>query len=184
MNSINLLITLLLIASANAFAPCTKYHRRPISLNARRVGGELATTNVPANALKGVLSAGLTLSVLMSTVAPAHASYSAFTAREADWNTRMAKKEITISSARSLKAQLNELVPENMNGQRQLFCPNGESSAVTPLQENRCGDRLATVSVFGRQQDVAGNSIPVGQGTTIASGLGQGDTAFPKYFSK
>jgi len=110
-------------------------------------------------------------------------TYLSFSARENDWNQRMVNKEIHISSARSLKAQLNELVPENQNGQRQLFCPNGESSAVTPLQENRCGDRLATVSVFGRDNDVVGNSIPIGTGTTIASGLGKsGETAFPSYF--
>ena len=40
------------------------------------------------------------------------------------------------------------------------FCPNGPSSNVSPLMENKCGDRLAAPSVFGRTDDIAGNSIP------------------------
>lgn len=37
---------------------------------------------------------------------------------------------------------------------------SGPSANVSPLMENKCGDRMATPSVFGRQDDVLGNSIP------------------------
>ena len=41
-----------------------------------------------------------------------------------------------------------------------MFFFSGPSANVSPLMENKCGDRLATPSVFGRQDDVLGNSIP------------------------
>lgn len=41
-----------------------------------------------------------------------------------------------------------------------MFCPNGPSAAVSPLMENKCGDRLAMPSVYGRTEDISGNSIP------------------------
>ena len=41
-----------------------------------------------------------------------------------------------------------------------MFCPNGPSSAVTPLMENRCGERQALPSVYGRSDDAMGNSVP------------------------
>jgi len=67
--------------------------------------------------------------------------------------------EIKISSSRSLKAQLNEIAP--MNSERaKIFCPNGPSSNVSPLMENKCGDRMAIPSVYGRTEDTVGNSIP------------------------
>ena len=31
--------------------------------------------------------------------------------------------------------------------QAEIFCPNGTSSNVSPMMENKCGDRLATPSV-------------------------------------
>ena len=46
-----------------------------------------------------------------------------------------------------------------------IFCPNGPSAAVSPLMENKCGDRQAMPSVYGRTQDTMGNSIP-GFGST------------------
>ena len=67
--------------------------------------------------------------------------------------------DIKVSSARDLRNQLREIVPQNSEGSK-IFCPNGPSSAVSPLMENKCGDREATVSVFGRTQDTVGNSIP------------------------
>ncbi len=41
-----------------------------------------------------------------------------------------------------------------------IFCPNGASAAVSPLMENKCGDRQALPSVYGRTEDAMGNSIP------------------------
>ena len=41
-----------------------------------------------------------------------------------------------------------------------IFCPNGPSAAVSPLMENKCGDRQALPSVYGRTEDAMGNSIP------------------------
>ena len=47
----------------------------------------------------------------------------------------------------------------NTEGSR-IFCPNGPSASVSPLMENKCGDKMALPSVYGRTQDVVGNSIP------------------------
>jgi hypothetical protein len=72
------------------------------------------------------------------------------------------------------------------NESNKLFCPNGPSSNVSPLMENKCGDRLATPSVFGRSQDIVGNSIPgfaggryggLGESTSLTAEAG----GFPKY---
>ena len=100
-------------------------------------------------------------SVLAFPSLPAQASYSAYTAREKDWADRQAKGEVQYSSARSLRSQLREMVPENNDAKSKVFCPNGPSSAVSPLMENKCSDTLTALpSVYGRTQDVAGNSIP------------------------
>ena len=66
--------------------------------------------------------------------------------------------EIKYSSASSLRAQLREIAPMNEN--TKIFCPNGPSAAVSPLMENKCGDRQALPSVYGRTTDSMGNSIP------------------------
>jgi len=88
------------------------------------------------------------------------ASYSAYTAREKDWESRLEKGDVKITTARQLRQQLAEIAPMNSEGAK-IFCPNGPSSAVTPLMENRCSDiRLAAPSVYGRTTDVVGNSIP------------------------
>ncbi len=63
------------------------------------------------------------------------------------------------STARDLKKALREVAPMNSEKSK-VFCPNGMSSAVSPLQENKCGDRLAMPSVYGRSEDIVGNSIP------------------------
>eukprot|EP00586_Coscinodiscus_wailesii_P007180 CAMPEP_0172480794 /NCGR_PEP_ID=MMETSP1066-20121228/6238_1 /TAXON_ID=671091 /ORGANISM="Coscinodiscus wailesii, Strain CCMP2513" /LENGTH=206 /DNA_ID=CAMNT_0013242477 /DNA_START=120 /DNA_END=740 /DNA_ORIENTATION=+ len=110
--------------------------------------------------MKGIGGAfGMASIALGSMPQEASASYSAYAAREKDWQTRGEAGEIKISTARDLKAQLREIAP--MNGERTaIFCPNGPSAAVSPLMENKCGDRLAAPSVYGRTTDVVGNSIP------------------------
>ena len=90
---------------------------------------------------------------------PASATYSEYTRREKDWQERLDKGEVKITSSRQLKAQLRELVPQNSDSSR-IFCPNGASPNVSPLMENKCGDRMALPSVYGRTEDVLGNSIP------------------------
>jgi len=90
----------------------------------------------------------------------ASATYSAYAAREKDWEERVEKGEIKITTARQLRQQLAEIAPMNSEGAR-IFCPNGPSAAVTPLMENRCSDiRMAAPSVYGRTTDVVGNSVP------------------------
>merc|ERR1712032_56637 len=90
---------------------------------------------------------------------PAHATYSAYTAREKDWQERMNKGEIQVLSARDLRKQLREIAPANTANSK-IFCPNGPSAAVSPLMEIKCGDQLAMPSVYGRTSDTVGNSIP------------------------
>jgi hypothetical protein len=67
--------------------------------------------------------------------------------------------EIKYSSASSLRAQLREIAPMNDEGTK-IFCPNGTSAAVSPMMENKCSDRKALPSVYGRTTDSMGNSIP------------------------
>lgn len=109
---------------------------------------------------------------------PAFASYSAYTRREQDWQERINKGEIQIKTAKDLKKELAIIAP--MNSERsKIFCPNGPSSAVSPLMENKCGDRLAAPSVFGRTEDTVGNSIPgfSGGGGIYYSGSSVGSTS-------
>jgi hypothetical protein len=90
----------------------------------------------------------------------ASASYSAYAHREEDWQQRVAQNSIQVSNPKLLRDQLRQIAPMNEERSR-IFCPNGPSAAVTPLMENRCSDlRQATPSVFGRSDDVVGNSIP------------------------
>ena len=67
--------------------------------------------------------------------------------------------EIKYSNAAQLRSQLREIAPMNDAGSK-IFCPNGTSAAVSPLMENKCGDRQALPSVYGRSEDTMGNSIP------------------------
>ena len=98
--------------------------------------------------------------VLLTVPSSASASYSAYAHREEDWQQRVSQNSIQVSNPKLLRDQLREIAPMNEERSR-IFCPNGPSAAVTPLMENRCSDvRQATPSVFGRSDDVVGNSIP------------------------
>ena len=136
-------------------------------------------------AAAAIIGTSVTAAALVVTPEPAHATYSAYTNREKDWQERQSKGEIKISSSRDLKAQLAAIAPAN--AQSQIFCPNGPSAAVTPLMENRCGDRMAIPSVYGRTEDAVGNSIPGfagglyldNQSTSLAASANVG--GFPSY---
>jgi hypothetical protein len=115
-------------------------------------------------------------------IEPADATYSAYSAREKDWEERLAKGEIKISTSRSLRKQLQELVPENSDSRSKVFCPNGTPSNVSPLMENKCADTLlALPSVYGRTEDAVGNSIPGGFTGGELSSLTAATGGFPKY---
>lgn len=98
-------------------------------------------------------------SSMVTAPSPAQATYSAYARREEDWQGRVKEGKVAYSSASALRSQLREIAPMNAESSK-LFCPNGPTSNVSPLMENKCGDREATPSVFGRTSDVAGNSIP------------------------
>jgi hypothetical protein len=136
-------------------------------------------------AIFGFAAANIAALTMTSSPEPASAKYSDYTRREKDWDERMSNGEIKVSSARSLKTQLREIAPMN-TGASQIFCPNGPSAAVSPLMENKCGDRLATPSVYGRQNDAVGNSIPgfkdgFAWGPGESSSLSAGTGGFPSY---
>lgn len=107
-------------------------------------------------AFAGIAAAFATVAVVPQE---ASAKYSDYARREKDWEDRTSKGEVKISSARDLRAQLAEIAPMNTSGSK-IFCPNGPSANVSPLMENKCSDRLAAPSVYGRSNDVMGNSIP------------------------
>ena len=51
-----------------------------------------------------------------------------------------------------------------------FFLP--QTTTVSPLMENKCGDRMAMPSVYGRSDDAMGNSVPgFGIGTASAATL-------------
>ena len=119
----------------------------------------------------------------------ASAKYSDYARREEDWQQRQKNGEVKYSSARDLRRELAEIVPQNSEGSK-VFCPNGPSSNVSPLMENKCSDvRTALPSVYGRSNDVMGNSIPgysagydwsAGGGSSISAAAG----GFPGYYKK
>ena len=116
---------------------------------------------------------------------PAAAKYSDYARREKDWQSRSESGDIKYSSARDLRAQLQEIAPMNTSNSK-IFCPNGPSANVSPLMENKCGDRMATPSVYGRQNDVMGNSVPgfkdgYGWGPGQSSSMSAAVGGFPTY---
>jgi hypothetical protein len=117
-----------------------------------------------------VAAALVTVGTFTSVVEPAGATYSAYSHREDDWQQRQKDGAVQFSSAASLRSQLREIAPMNAS-ERRLFCPNGTPSAVSPLMENKCGDRLAMPSVYGRTEDTMGNSIPGFAGGFYSSGM-------------
>lgn len=135
-------------------------------------------------AFLGIASALVTGAV--AGTQPAEAKYSDYARREKDWEDRKKSGQIQVSSARDLRSQLAEIVPQNSEGSK-IFCPNGASAAVSPLMENKCSDtRMAMPSVYGRSNDVTGNSIPgyskgyawgPGESSSISASVG----GFPKY---
>lgn len=108
---------------------------------------------------EALFGTALLLAGLTFTPPPAQATYSAYTRREEDWQQRVEKKEVQFTSARQLRSQLREIVPQNTESSK-IFCPNGPSANVSPLMENKCGDRQAIPSVYGRTEDIVGNSVP------------------------
>lgn len=136
--------------------------------------------------LRSIAGAALGASLLTQNSQEASASYSAYAAREKDWEDRSKSGEVTYSTSRDLKRQLREVAPMN-SSKSLMFCPNGPSSAVSPLMENKCdGDRMATPSVFGRTEDTVGNSIPGFSGGKYGGGIDTSanlasQVGFPKY---
>jgi len=128
---------------------------------------------------------------VVSRTEKADATYTGFTQRENDWEARKKSGDISISTSSSLKAQLREIAPMN-SAKSTIFCPNGPSSAVSPLMENRCNDIQAMPSVFGRTEDVSGNSIPGAAGGKIYKGNSMpggasslnAEVGFPSYYKK
>ena len=124
--------------------------------------------------------------VVVSNPQPAEAKYADYARREKDWDERKATGDIKVSNAKELRKQLAEIVPQNNEGSK-IFCPNGASAAVSPLMENKCSDTLmALPSVYGRSNDISGNSIPgyekgyawgPGESSSISAAVG----GFPKY---
>jgi hypothetical protein len=142
---------------SQAFVPSSASNGRPTATSLSMSTEEAFIGR--REALTGVAAAFA--AALAGTVAPeaAVAKYSDYARREKDWEERKGKGEVKFSSARDLRAQLQEIAPMNTNDSK-IFCPNGPSSNVSPLMENKCGDRLAIPSVYGRTDDAMGNSIP------------------------
>jgi hypothetical protein len=136
-------------------------HHRIAGTSMRRQDTDDSSMRLPSVAAYwNSLALGVLMVATLTLLPPtADATYSAYTRREEDWQQRMSSGTIQVSNPKMLRDQLRAIAPMNDEGSF-LFCPNGPSAAVSPLMENRCGDRQATPSVFGRSDDVLGNSIP------------------------
>jgi len=154
---------------------------------------ELHAENISRRSFAAAIISTIGIASSAALPEPASASYSAFAAREKDWEDRKkVKGGVSYSSSVDLRAQLREIAPMNSEASM-LFCPNGASAAVSPLMENRCGERMAAPSVFGRGDDSTGNSVPgfkagsgyaIGAGSVSASNRISSDPTvggFPKY---
>lgn len=149
-----------------------------------------STTSLDAlgrrEAFFGITSALVAGTTLVYNPEAASAKYSDYARREKDWHDRGEAGQIKVSTAKDLRRQLAEIVPQNSEGSK-IFCPNGASAAVSPLMENKCSDTLmALPSVYGRTQDSMGNSIPgfqkgydwsASQSSSMSAAVG----GFPKY---
>jgi hypothetical protein len=201
--------TTLLIASTNAFTTTTSTSSTTIATTTTTPAPIVSSLNAVSknndNDNEGVVSerrtflrniAGVAFGVGTSTIGvgslggiqPASASYSAYSNREKDWQERKETGDIQFSTSKDLKRQLQEVAPMNV-AKSQVFCPNGPSSAVSPLMENKCNDMEAMPSVFGRSDDIMGNSIPgrtknpaytVGGSSSLSAEAG----GFPSYGKK
>jgi len=168
-------------STSSSLSPCTTgpAHLSPTSLAASR-------RDIIRDLFVGSTSAAAGWVVGTSLPEEAHASYTAYTQREQDWEMRAKNGDIKISTARDLRAQLREIAPMNTE-KAYMFCPNGASAAVTPMMENRCSDQLAMPSVYGRTADTVGNSIPGFsksplKGSSISVGSLSAETGgFPSY---
>jgi hypothetical protein len=152
--------------SSRLFRGHSDNEQGPLTTPANAVAGPRRLLFQQVAAALFVVMAGTTL---MMPAEPAHATYSAYSHREDDWKARQTEGNVQFSSAASLRSQLREIAPMNAN-ERRLFCPNGPTSAVSPLMENKCGDQLAMPSVYGRTEDAMGNSIPGFAGGFYSSG--------------
>jgi hypothetical protein len=119
----------------------------------------------------GIMLLGSTVTIMTQQPEKSSATYTAYTRREQDWETRKKEGSIEVKTARDLRKQLAEIAPMNNDSRSKIFCPNGQTANVSPLMENKCSDRLAIPSVYGRTEDAVGNSIPGFNGGFYTSGL-------------
>jgi hypothetical protein len=178
-----------LLASANAFTSVSTQNNihQATSLNASPSSNDNEVEG-RRSFMKNVAGLAFGAAGLVASNQPASASYSAYTNREKDWAERKESGDINYSRAIDLKAQLREIAPMNNDAKSLVFCPNGPSSAVSPLMENKCSDKLATPSVFGRTEDIVGNSVPgfaggrytVGGTSTLSAADTGGFPSYPK----
>lgn len=148
--------------------------------------------NTRRNVFHRIASTLTTAAVMTMTtgIQPASATYSAYTRREQDWQERQKNSNVQYKSAKDLRMELRQIAPMNSEKSR-IFCPNGPSSNVSPLMENKCSDQLmALPSVYGRSNDIVGNSIPGftdGRSTeryavTSSSSTAEALGGFPSYY--
>lgn len=166
------------IAATNAFTHPSVPHQ----ISSKLMLEANLSDNNEITSRRGALFGMMAATVGAATVATpqeASARYSSYVNREKDWADRKEKGEINFKSARELKAELQEIAPMN-SARSKIFCPNGPSSAVSPLMENKCGDQMAIPSVYGRTQDSVGNSIP-GFATSYRSADLSNSGGFPSY---
>jgi hypothetical protein len=193
MPSLRSFTLLLALASTTAFAPLLRSDSRPSAVLQAQKGPKVDTESpqveTSVSSRRALLQSAAAALVGASSlrVPEASATYTAYTRREEDWDQRKGKGEVTYSNARQLRQQLREIVPQNTENSR-IFCPNGTPSAVSPLMENKCGDRLAIPSVYGRTEDIVGNSVPGFSGSYNMPTAGSGSIVadiggFPSYNS-
>lgn len=104
----------MLALGAEAFAgPQQPFHatRMPTTALAAAADQDEDSTMSRRQVMFGALAA--TVATLAASPEPASATYSAFAAREKDWQERQEKGEVNFKSAKDLRAQLREIAPMN-----------------------------------------------------------------------
>jgi hypothetical protein len=176
-----LLLLFVMSTTAFTFQPVAFSSRRSSKLSAQQLqheNDEITTSGLTSRRQAlvrafggGIVLVGSTISILANNPEVSSASYTAYARREQDWEERKKEGAIEIKTARDLRKQLAEIAPMNNDARSKIFCPNGQTANVSPLMENKCSDRLAIPSVYGRTEDAVGNSIPGFNGGRYTSGV-------------
>jgi hypothetical protein len=110
------LVSILKDETSTAFAPSSSVSSKQSSACTTRTSLFAESPCSRRQALFGVAAAAFATVAATNPVEPAAAKYSDYSRREKDWQERQSKGEVKFSSAKDLRAQLQEIAPANSEG--------------------------------------------------------------------